>query len=320
MQIFLSKLEVEKLYLYKYKVIDDSLLGKYISAFCTNIQYYVPTCVHPNIISIIGFLCIFIAWLYSGQIANNMLSSFVYITCITTYMILDSLDGVHARKTNMASPVGEIIDHLLDFFSSILLSVSALNIFRIYEPIIVYMCLRFVTASFIGTHISAYGTGYLHLGFFTDTTLIILILDILVLLQNISTFNIALNNFIVIIGFIFYFVGSAFIFYKILSNKISKNSKLVMITYYSLFIITEYCIIMTLTDHIPMYPLLFSHYFLLLELFIAKMLKRDIQSWIIIIPFLNLVIPSFGYLSIIYFIASVIEISKVLNLNILTKN
>lgn len=85
------------------------------------VKYCVPEWLAPNVITLMGFLCVliphfYIWYSYPGELQGEIPSWL----CVTTgvlhllYMNLDNLDGKQARKTKNSSPLGLILDHGCD--------------------------------------------------------------------------------------------------------------------------------------------------------------------------------------------------------------
>ena len=82
----------------------------------------IPPSVHPNTISYINALnCwVLLAFAYLANLTEPsypFLTLIIRIKCaffIFASMILDCLDGLHARKTDQCSTLGELLDHTLD--------------------------------------------------------------------------------------------------------------------------------------------------------------------------------------------------------------
>lgn len=61
----------------------------------------------------------FMIYLYDNTL-SEVLPNWVYfylIAMIYFFQTMDAVDGKHARNTNRASPLGQLIDHGLDIFS-----------------------------------------------------------------------------------------------------------------------------------------------------------------------------------------------------------
>jgi phosphatidylglycerophosphate synthase len=84
--------------------------------FYEKVQTIIPSKIHPNILTISSFFTI--SGLHYYKLYYNpyysLLGKFMYWT-------LDGIDGIHARKTNQCSHLGEILDHVIDGYNLILL-------------------------------------------------------------------------------------------------------------------------------------------------------------------------------------------------------
>jgi phosphatidylglycerophosphate synthase len=90
-----------------------------IEWLCQPLLGYIPRSVHPNTISLITH---FVAWITAGfAVVSTQLPPLPRALCLVAAglgmllsMIGDSLDGMHARKTDQCSKLGEMMDHWLD--------------------------------------------------------------------------------------------------------------------------------------------------------------------------------------------------------------
>jgi len=109
---------------------------------CDPVLPFIPKAVHPNMISI---TCHVVCWLvFAGACRIAHLSEegqyleraqiFVWLG-IGNFMcmMLDCLDGMHARRTNQCSKLGEVMDHWLDAIAVPLASGGILQTVGIFE-------------------------------------------------------------------------------------------------------------------------------------------------------------------------------------------
>lgn len=83
--------------------------NKYYKPMFINVQKYIPSSIHPNVLTITNFVIINMLY-YFKFYENPYYLSFGMIS----YFFLDNLDGVHARATKKTSKLGEILDHCTD--------------------------------------------------------------------------------------------------------------------------------------------------------------------------------------------------------------
>ena len=82
--------------------------------------------IHPNVITIIGFL-------FTFPIIYNILykgNYFVFVILVFTRYYLDCLDGSLARTCNKTSKLGSILDNVLDNISNVIIITFLWYIFR----------------------------------------------------------------------------------------------------------------------------------------------------------------------------------------------
>lgn len=203
----------EKLFAYKYKVEDNSLTTKYLSDFWNYIVNYIPKIISPNMISLCGFLCNCSAFYFRNK--NPIISGL----SIFLYMNLDCLDGKQARRLRLGSPVGELVDHVLDA-SSIGLIMSSFSCWYNFSDPVKSLLISIVQTMFLNSQLDAYKNKELKFGLFsTNEALIILSLF------GIFNKNIYLNKFMFLLHDIihakipFVYLGIvAYIGYKLYTN------------------------------------------------------------------------------------------------------
>lgn len=73
------------------------------------VQPLIPSAVHPNAITLLGALFALAAYVYAST--GRVLP---YVVCHLLYVLLDGLDGAHARATRQGSVFGSVLDHAVD--------------------------------------------------------------------------------------------------------------------------------------------------------------------------------------------------------------
>jgi phosphatidylglycerophosphate synthase len=172
MNILFSNEEKKTLKNYEYTVENDSITSIYLDNFWKKLQSYIPIYISPNIVSILGFVCTFCAFLscYYLHDLYPTTAEILTLVFILAYANLDSIDGIHARETNNASPLGEFIDHALDSFSTILLIYSGCKIFGITEQHNIWAAIKCAQLNFLMYHLNAYINGTIHFSRFLGPT------------------------------------------------------------------------------------------------------------------------------------------------------
>lgn len=143
---------------YSYRGEDTSLLCNIFSKITQFLVPYIPNYIAPNLITMIGFIFTLIATVYAFY--GNIIG---FIVSVIIYMLLDNLDGAHARKTGLSSPTGELLDHSLDSISNTLITLSLCTLggISISATFWIVQCMNII---FYCSHISSYYNGILKIG------------------------------------------------------------------------------------------------------------------------------------------------------------
>ncbi|KAJ1610343.1 putative ethanolaminephosphotransferase [Cryptosporidium canis] len=113
---------------YNYKSGGYTFLDSKMNPFWEFIAYKIPENVSPNLLTILGFLCSLIAILLTMNVSpmlDNIIpleSSIIISVLLFIYQTLDAADGKHARRLNISSPLGQLLDHGLDSYTTIFFS------------------------------------------------------------------------------------------------------------------------------------------------------------------------------------------------------
>ncbi|XP_078602548.1 choline/ethanolaminephosphotransferase 1-like [Branchiostoma floridae x Branchiostoma japonicum] len=120
MKPVLSEAQLKRLKEYKFKSEGKSLLDPVLQDFSSYLLKQIPLWVAPNVISFLGLAALVVAtfplFLYCPTATEEMPWWF-YTICIAglfTIQTLDNMDGLQARRTGSASPVGAIVDSACD--------------------------------------------------------------------------------------------------------------------------------------------------------------------------------------------------------------
>ena len=121
MFISLSKEQLAKIYEEPYTVADHGLLHNSVGdRALRRLAEYLPKWLAPNFITLCGFLfhlpvhiCAFVQlYHFPHNLTPNLVSLLVFVNVF--HFVCDGLDGIHARRINCTSVVGEVLDHSLD--------------------------------------------------------------------------------------------------------------------------------------------------------------------------------------------------------------
>jgi ethanolaminephosphotransferase len=137
--------------------------------YCELIQKYVPKSITPNLITWMGLFSILTSFtltmIFDWSLTNpprflhliNAFSIFLYITT-------DSLDGIHARKSQQCSPIGKILDHFVDSCNMFYITVMLCSCLRTgYSSVFIFLSLCTISGFYIAELIEKF-TGYLKFG------------------------------------------------------------------------------------------------------------------------------------------------------------
>lgn len=103
---------------------------------------------------------------YSGLDGSGIVPNWACIVTAVMYIIyhlLDCCDGKQARRIKAGSPLGFIMDHNLDSFSLVLLTIAFINIFRWKSPIHIFMTYAVASIPFFIATLEEYHTGIMDL-------------------------------------------------------------------------------------------------------------------------------------------------------------
>ena len=98
-----------------------------------------------------------------GAYCCSRTSCYVYGAFYITYHLLDNIDGKQARNLKLSTPLGFFMDHNLDSFSLICLSLAATNVVH-FDTSLKHLCLYISTAlPFYVCTWEEYTTGHLEI-------------------------------------------------------------------------------------------------------------------------------------------------------------
>ena len=112
---------------FQYKCTSESIIyNKFLSPCLNKVELYVPRKLAPNLITLFSLmfniLAAVISYYDGGFDFSKELSR---LTCFVIgffqlmYLLLDNIDGKHARRTGNTSPFGMLMDHGCDIFTNI---------------------------------------------------------------------------------------------------------------------------------------------------------------------------------------------------------
>ncbi|KAK9173019.1 CDP-alcohol phosphatidyltransferase family protein [Cryptosporidium meleagridis] len=125
---FISEVGLKNIKEYSYKSGGSTFLDYVMNPFWELFAYQVPECISPNLLTISGFLCSLIAMLLTmvncpmlDNVVPLNISLFISLL-LFLYQTFDASDGKHARRLNISSPLGQLLDHGLDSYTTIFFS------------------------------------------------------------------------------------------------------------------------------------------------------------------------------------------------------
>ncbi|KRY00931.1 Choline/ethanolaminephosphotransferase 1 [Trichinella pseudospiralis] len=188
----LSQSQLKRLLEHRYCSQDRSILSElFMNNFWNWLVERYPLWIAPNALTFVGLLInvvstLILAW-YSPD-AKQTAPFWVYMICALSlffYQSLDATDGKQARRTETATPLGELFDHGCDsisqsidllfshYFITIKFLLSAFIVMQIcmalqlgYYPIVVMLFWVSATLMFYCAHWQAYVSGMLRFGRF----------------------------------------------------------------------------------------------------------------------------------------------------------
>jgi cytidyltransferase-like protein len=327
MNTFLTKAEKDVLFKWKYSVNDKSLTTKLLTPLYDNLVEWIPHTVSANVISLAGLIFILLGWslalAYGG---TNQLVSIAVAFCIGVYMLLDALDGKHARNTMTSSALGELFDHFCDCIGNVFLTHIFVLMWNINSHLTIWLLICVSQYSFFICHLNAYITGCIEFGKYDGPGEAIFALMTLVLLspycQN-SLNNKYFNTFVLI----FYIALSFSLFVKsIYLHYNTKNTNIMTKRYATSFGIFVCVICQIIKLIIQQYNNsecagIFNGMLLgtlIGDIILSKITKRQLHPLIPIFFMISLIIPyTDPFFALLYFVTNVIDIANHLKIPIL---
>jgi len=163
---------------YKYSGLDNSLLVKFIlKRFWEWLVLFFPMWFAPNLITFIGFLCLFSNFILSLYFCPTICGCaifpswayYLFALNIFIYQTMDNLDGKQARRTDNSSALGELFDHGCDSLFLFFTMMPVGNMMNL-DPLGVYVIMVIGSAVFYCAHWEEYFSKKLVLGYFANPT------------------------------------------------------------------------------------------------------------------------------------------------------
>jgi ethanolaminephosphotransferase len=169
---YVPKKGLENLSKYHYSGVDKSILAKYIlQPFWTRAVNWLPAWMAPNLVTLLGFFGIILAYLvlvvYYSPDLYQPAPGWAYLLAAASiffYQTMDALDGKQARRTGTSSPLGELFDHGCDALNTTLATLTAGVPLRSGPGWLSYFSLLSLLVPFYMTQWEEYYSGSLYLG------------------------------------------------------------------------------------------------------------------------------------------------------------
>lgn len=249
---------------YQYQIIDNSILSKIFNPICFWIEKFIPKWITPNMITCSGLLSTLMALNISQN--NNILNIPIVFSLTLFYIFMDTLDGIHARKTNQSSILGEFLDHIFDCIYSSYMFIILYNLTETNNKEIKYICSNLPPIIFSLSHAEAYKNGFVYFSKFGGPLEFLLFYLYLIIFSKFYYLPIIPIQ----IYFLFISIVSIILFYH-------TKSVTILFTSFSRAIALYY----------PLNGQYFVSILMVSELILAKIEDRKIYPYLIIISILS---------------------------------
>lgn len=323
-EIFLTRKEKDNLNKWKYEVIDNSIISKFLDPFWNYLQDFVPATVSPNIITVSGFLCVLYAFHLCYNYINIYPKFISMISCflIFCYMNLDSVDGKHARKTRNSSPLGELLDHGCDSISVVFLILILCYILGIDKPNVQWYLVQIAQLFFLNSHINAFVNKIIKFGYFDGPVEFLIFFQILIIYKTLYS-----------IGWILPFINNEWIIskvyyatYFILMFKISvienhyESRNGLLLSLLARFIPSFFIYFGIITNALSTYTII-SHGLVMSviagDIILAKMVNRELHPLVPLFVIISLFDNMFCIIiCVLYYLLVMTEMSNYLRISI----
>jgi hypothetical protein len=184
---------IEEYTSYKYQYEDKTLFYGYWNKLFCSVQKYIPSNIHPNIITISGLLIMFI----TNFLGNFFENRFIFSFGIIYYLLSDGVDGIHARKTEQTSIIGEYLDHIGDSVVCGLVADQFLDSVGFQNDLMKKNMVLFSSLYFTKPHFHSIKSKKMVFNYYEDSSLLLTLCSIINILRpNIFDFTQLIFNFI----------------------------------------------------------------------------------------------------------------------------
>lgn len=213
MGFLLTDSEKENLIKWDYHVEDNSIVSEYFDPMFKYFSSCVPDSIAPNVLTISGLMCT----LYGFYLGHNYFSvnpesiSFCIGLLIFAYMVLDAIDGKHARKIGNSSPLGELLDHSCDCIGVVFIMLNMCYILGITDKLTQLYIIQTSQLIFLESHIRAFKEKIVTFGKYTGPGEFLVLAIGLALVRTVIPIN--LNQFFESISQYCYYVVFIYLLY-----------------------------------------------------------------------------------------------------------
>ncbi|XP_062546751.1 ethanolaminephosphotransferase 1 isoform X3 [Armigeres subalbatus] len=163
---------------YKYSCVDTSILSVHVMhPFWNWLVQYFPRWIAPNLLTFTGFMLTVINFLLIGYYdfgftaaskTPNPIPDWVWIMAGINLFVaytLDGIDGKQARRTGTSGPLGELFDHGVDSYSTLLIPAYVFSLFGRFDlpPMRMHFVMLNAYLNFYLPHVEKYITGVMFL-------------------------------------------------------------------------------------------------------------------------------------------------------------
>lgn len=324
--MFLNNHNLQNLAKWKYSVEDKSITTQYFTPLWKYLTDLVPYYIAPNLISFIGLLCNITSYYLCYYYLNHfpIIIPIISSLLIFTYIHLDAIDGMHARKTKNSSSMGELFDHACDNITLVFIVMTTTTILNITNPLSQWIIVQSAALVFMLNHLEAFNKGVVQFGRYNGPGEILMAVVLVIFGKTITSyswFNTLINLIDETIIFkICYFLIYFYTLIKIISTKdhsITRNRLLLSII--SRFVISMFYLNVNSLDTLTV----ISHGLIMTvitsDLIVSKMSRKELSY---IVPIFVIIGILHNFLDItlclVYHIVTLLHISYSLNIPIFT--
>ncbi len=300
---------------YRYSSEDNTFLTKIYSKIWNGVQTFIPTNIHPNIITLMGLFSVIIGYAFKNLPYGNICMGFA----VFMYMNFDGLDGIHARKIKQTSVIGEYLDHLVDLCNSGMIVNALMDQFQISSYLSKSMFISGTSFLFMLPHFEAIYTKKIVFKGITDVSLFLTI-TILLFFLNIQMRNFNQKDELFLLIGISASLYSIYWLYKVIiknysevEQKLEMRLPIYILLYY---LIKNICFITNSKNNL--FLSIITDSLILLEIINFKIFKKKVSKILVLIPILHninsIITTVFVLYNVIQFILS---ISKQLDIALL---